>query len=164
MHPDKTQIVYCKDSNRVGNRENISFTFLGYTFKPRKAKGQDSKSFTSFLPAISQKAKTNISQEICGWRLLWMTQKSIDQIAEYINPVMRGWLNYYGRYGKKELARVLDNTNYHLMRWVQRKYKKCRHSPKKAYQYLVRVHDANLRLFAHWEVGISPSIGVIRAG
>ena len=164
MHPDKTQIVYCKDSNRGGNRENISFTFLGYTFKPRKAKGHDGISFTSFLPAVSQKAKTSISQEICGWRLLWMTQKNIDQIAEYINPAVRGWLNYYGRYGKKELARVLDNANYHLMLWTRRKFKKCRHSPTKAYRYLSRIHAANPRLFVHWEVGISPTTGVIRAG
>ena len=159
IHPDKTKIIYCKDSNRPEVKEDISFTFLGYTFKPRKAKGQEGKVFTSFLPAISQKAKINISEEICGWRLLWMTQKSIDQIAKDINPVIRGWLNYYGRYGKKELARVMDNVNFHLRLWVQRKFKRCKHSPKKAYRYLLRIYDANPKLFAHWEVGISPLTG-----
>jgi RNA-directed DNA polymerase len=159
IHPDKTKIVYCKDSNRTGEKENIEFTFLGYTFKPRKAKGKEGKVFTSFLPAISLKAKINISQEICGWRLLWMTQKSIEQIAEGINPVIRGWLNYYGRYGKKELARVLENINYHLMLWAQRKFKKYRRIPRQAYQYLLRIHDTHLKLFAHWEAGISPSTG-----
>jgi len=159
MHPDKTRIVYCKDSNRVEAKENVDFTFLGYTFKPRKAKGQKNKEFTSFLPAISRKAKVKVTEEIRDWRLLWMTQKSVEQIAEDINPVIRGWLNYYGRYGKKELAIVLGKINFHLMLWVQRKYKKCKHSPKKAYRYLLRIHDANSKLFAHWEVGISPSTG-----
>ena len=88
-----------------------------------------------------------------------MTQKSIDQIAKDINPVIRGWLNYYGRYGKKELARVLDNVNFHLRLWVQRKFKRCKYSPKKAYRYLLRIYDANPKLFAHWEVGILPLTG-----
>ncbi len=156
LHPDKTKIIYCKDSNRTENKQNISFTFLGYTFKPRKAKGSQGREFTSFIPAISQKAKTSISREICSWRLLWMTGKSINQIAEDINPVIRGWLNYYGRYGKKELARVLSNINCHLMQWVQRKYKKCKHIPKKAYMYLRQIYGLNPKLFAHWKVGISP--------
>jgi RNA-directed DNA polymerase len=159
IHPGKTRIVYCKDSNRVEGKENIDFTFLGYTFKPRKAKGKGGKVFTSFLPAISQKAKSKIFEEIRDWRLLWMTQKSIKQIAEDINPAIHGWLNYYGRYGKKEIARVLDNANYHLMLWVRRKFKRCKRSPWKAYQFLQRIHDANPKLFAHWEVGISPSTG-----
>jgi RNA-directed DNA polymerase len=159
IHPDKTKMVYCKDSNRTEEKKNIEFTFLGYTFKPRKAKGQEDKVFTSFLPAISRKAKINLVAEICDWRLLWMTQKSIDQIAEAINPVIRGWLNYYGRYGQKELARVLEKINFHLMQWVQRKYKQYRHRIKKAYQYLRRIYTINPKLFAHWEAGISPLTG-----
>ena len=156
IHPEKTRIVYCKDSNRTGENENIEFTFLGYTFKPRKAKGQEGKEFTSFLPAISRKAKTKIIEEIHSWRLLWETQKSVEQIAADTNPSIRGWLNYYGRYGKRELARVLESINFHLMHWVQRKYKKCKHLPRKAYQHLRRLHEINPKLFAHWEVGISP--------
>jgi len=159
IHPDKTRLVYCKDSNRTEEKENIEFTFLGYAFRPRKAKGKGDKVFASFLPALSQKAKKNIAEEICGWRLLWMTQKSLEQIAEAINPVIRGWLNYYGRYGKKELARVLKNINYHLMLWAKRKFKKYRRIPRQAYQYLMRIYNANPKLFAHWEVGISPSTG-----
>jgi RNA-directed DNA polymerase len=156
IHPEKTRIVYCKDSNRTGDNENIEFTFLGYTFKPRKAKGQEGKEFTSFLPAISRKAKTKITAEIHNWRLLWETQKSVEQIAADTNPSIRGWLNYYGKYGKRELSGVLESINYHLMQWVQRKFKKCKHIPGKAYQYLRRLHENNPKLFAHWEAGISP--------
>src|SRR5690606_37302887 len=104
-------------------------------------------------------ARIKVLEEIHDWRLLWETQKSVEQIATNINPLVRGWLNYYGRYGKGELARVLERINFHLMQWVQRKFKKCKHNPGKAYQYLKRLHDINPRLFAHWEVGISPSAG-----
>jgi len=40
LHPTKTRIVYCKDSNRRGEFEHITFDFLGYTFlgDPRTGK------------------------------------------------------------------------------------------------------------------------------
>jgi len=118
IHPEKTKIVYCKDSNRKMNEENIQFTFLGYTFKPRKARGRTGIVFTSFLPAISKESKEGIRQKVRSWRLLWMTNQSITDIAEKYNPMIRGWLNYYGKYGKKELTRVLDHINLHLSFWV----------------------------------------------
>jgi RNA-directed DNA polymerase len=159
IHPEKTNIVYCKDSNRQLDKPIIEFTFLGYTFKPRKAKAKNGESFTSFIPAISIKAKTGLTNEISKWKLAQWTNKNVVQIAEKINPIVRGWLNYYGRYGKKELARVLENLNFHLRKWVQKKHKKYKHSPKRASKYLQRLYQAYPGLFAHWKVGISPSTG-----
>jgi hypothetical protein len=69
LHPDKTKIVYCKDWKRRGEHEHISFTFLGYTFRPRKAQGRDGRSFLGFLPAISKNALKKISAEVRSWRL-----------------------------------------------------------------------------------------------
>ncbi|KAB2950686.1 group II intron reverse transcriptase/maturase [Heliorestis acidaminivorans] len=155
MHPDKTKIVYCKDSNRKGNHENIQFTFLGYTYKPRKAKGQNGTVFTSFLPAISKKAKEHIRQTIKSWRLLWMTNKSLVDIAWQYNPVIRGWLNYYGKYGKKELTKVLEHINLHLSLWIRRKYKKYKTKPTQARQLLSYIATKERNLFAHWKVGIT---------
>jgi RNA-directed DNA polymerase len=159
IHPAKTKIVYCKDSNRRQNHENIQFTFLGYTFKPRKAKSPKGDSFTSFLPAISKQAKQSIYQEVKRWRLLWMTNSSMVDIAEKFNPVIRGWLNYYGKYGKKELARVLEHINLHLILWVKRKYKKFKHKHKGAIKYLSNFAAYQSSLFEHWNVGIMPRAG-----
>jgi len=156
LNQDKTKIAYCKDSNRNKEYANISFTFLGYTFKPRKAKGKNGQVFTSFIPAISLRAKSDILKSIRKWRLLWKTGKSIVQLAEQLNPIIRGWLNYYGRYGKRELTGVLEKINYHLMLWAQRKYKRYKHAPGKAYRYLTRIYKETPNIFAHWEVGISP--------
>jgi group II intron reverse transcriptase/maturase len=54
LHPSKSTIVYCKDSNRRDRHQKISFTFLGYTFRPRQARDKRGRSFTSFLPAMSR--------------------------------------------------------------------------------------------------------------
>jgi len=147
IHPNKTKIVYCKDSNRKESYENIEFTFLSYDFKPRKAKGKMGKEFTSYLPAISNKAKFHIYSEIHGWRLLHRTGKTIMEIARSLNPVIRGWLNYYGLYGKRELARTLENINKHLVSWIRRKYKKYKHKPVQARNLLKKISMHNGDLF-----------------
>ena len=159
IRPEKTKIVYCKDSNRKMNEENIQFTFLGYTFKPRKAKGRTGTVFTSFLPAISKESKEGIRQKVRSWRLLWMTNQSITDIAQKYNPMIRGWLNYYGKYGKKELTRVLEHINLHLSFWVRRKYKRYKWKLREAIRYLRRIAIHSSNLFEHWRVGIMPATG-----
>jgi RNA-directed DNA polymerase len=159
IHPEKTKIVYCKDSNRKRREENIQFTFLGYTFKPRKAKGKGGTVFTSFLPALSKESKERIHEEVRSWHLLWMTNQSITDIAQKYNPIIRGWLNYYGKYSKKELARVLEHINLHLSFWVRRKYKRYKWKPMEACRYLRRLAIHSSHLFEHWKVGVMPAIG-----
>jgi len=85
-----------------------------------------------------------------------MTNREITEIAEKYNPIIRGWLNYYGRYGRKELARVLEHMNYHLYFWIKRKYKKYKFKPHKAMKCLRKIADRNPTLFRHWKVGILP--------
>lgn len=157
LNRDKTKIVYCKDSNRKDDYTNTEFTFLGYTYRPRKAKGQNGKEFTSFLPAISNKAKKHIRQEIKDWRLHWATNMGLEQIAEKYNPVIRGWLNYYGKYGRKELSKVMESVNLHLCQWIRRKYKRYKHKPLQSKHLLRKVALEKRELFAHWKVGILPA-------
>lgn len=159
LHPGKTKVVYCKDSNRKGNDENVSFTFLGYTFMPRKAKGRKGVEFTSFIPAISQEAQKRIRQIIRRWKLLRIPNITLEEIAERYNSVIRGWLNYYGKYGKAILANVLEHIDKHLAGWVQRKYKRFKQRPREAKAYLAKVAKYNHKLFAHWSVGIMPTAG-----
>jgi RNA-directed DNA polymerase len=94
LHPDKTRIVYCKDSNRRGSHESTSFTFLGFTFRPRRAKRKDGKVFTAFLPATSKDALKKISAEVRSWRLHRWTSSDGREIAKLINPKIRGWVAY----------------------------------------------------------------------
>src|SRR4051794_31554603 len=92
LHPDKTKIVYCKDGNRRGRYEHTAFTFLGYTFRARPARDRGGNVFTAFLPAISKEALKRLSRPVRGWRLHRRTELGWVDLAERINPIVRGWM------------------------------------------------------------------------
>jgi group II intron reverse transcriptase/maturase len=149
LHPDKTRIVYCKDSNRRGSAEHTSLTFLGYTFRPRRARRKDGVQFTSFIPAISKDALKKISAEVRSWRLHRWVRSDGTEIAKLINPKIRGWMAYYGAFYPSALHPVLRRINTYLMRWVMNKYKKWR-TWKKATKALMNAAATRPRYFAHW--------------
>ncbi len=153
LHPDKTWIVYCKDSDRRGSHEHESFDFLGYTFRPRKAKSKSGRVFVSFLPAVSNAAAKAKRQEIRRWRLHLWTSTDLRDIAAAINPIVRGWINYYGRFYRSRLSTtVLQQINEYLIRWAMRKYKRLRHSRRRAVRLLARISRSDPDLFAHWRM------------
>jgi len=157
LNEEKTKIVYCKDSNRKGNSEHTSFDFLGYNFRPRKAKNSKTgQIFTAFSPAISKKAMLKIKTEIRSWNLNRQTHMSIEQIAERINPIVSGWVNYYTRFGKSEFWKVMSYLNDRLSRWVKRKYKRFRTKLGKAHDWLVECAAHNRQMFSHWMSGYIP--------
>ena len=158
LNLEKTRIVYCKDNSRKGNYENISFDFLGYTFKPRGAIDKSGKNFTSFLPAISDKAKKRIREEVRNWRLQLRVNKDIVDIASEINKQLQGWINYYKHFYKSELIRVLKFANDCLVKWVRSKYKK-RKRRQGAKNWLRGIALRENKLFAHWKFGVLPMAG-----
>ncbi len=150
LHPDKTRIVYCKDSNRRGDHDVISFTFLGYTFQPRRARNTRRQvRFTSFQPAMSREKLTEKGREIRRWRLHRRPNDSLADLAEAINPIVRSWMTYWGRFYRTEMDRLLKSINTYLMRWARKKYKRLR-SLKKALVVWQRLTSQYPRLFAHW--------------
>lgn len=158
LHPDKTKIVYCQDDDRKGRHEEISFNFLGYTFRPRRAKNWRGKYFVSFLPAISNKAAKALRSKIHDWRIHLKSDKSIEDISRMFNPVIRGWINYYGRFYKSQLYAVLRHLNRALVLWVRRKYKRYKHQ-QKAEHWLGRLAKREPQMFTHWQMGIIPTAG-----
>ena len=154
LHPEKTRIVYCKDDDRRKENTIESFDFLGYTFRPRRAKNKHGKFFVSFLPAISNKAKSRIRETIRGWRIHLITWTSLEKIAEKVNPVLRGWYQYYGRFYKSEMYPVLRNVERYLVLWARRKYKKLARHGHNARWYLGGVCKREPGLFVHWELGL----------
>ena len=152
LNPDKTKIVYCKDTFRKGNYPNEKFDFLGYTFRPRLSKSRHGKFFVSFLPAVSEEATRSIRKTIRSWRLHKMTDKSIKDLARMFNPIIRGWVNYYGQYYKSALHLVLRQLNGSLQRWAMRKYKKLRRRKRRAFYWLGRIAKRMSYLFAHWRL------------
>ena len=150
LNLEKTAIVYCKDSRRQEAHAHKQFTFLGYTFRPRGAKNRYGKLFDSFLPAVSREATKKILRTIRSWKLSRQTPASIGELASRYNPILRGWLNYYGCFYKSALLRVFDRFEAALARWVRRKYKKLKRHEGRSFQWLWRVACRQPQLFAHW--------------
>ena len=156
LHPAKTRVVYCKDADRRGDHEVTSFTFLGYTFRPRLARNRWGKHFVSFLPAVSKDAVKAMSREIRSWHIARRSDKSLTDLAQMFNSIVPGWLNYYGRFYKSMLYPLLRRINEHLVRWACRKYKRLRRREKRARELLARAARRYPALFAHWRFGLKP--------
>jgi hypothetical protein len=151
LHSDKTKIVYCRDSKRHGTYDTVSFTFLGYAFRPRSAKGKNGSIFTSFAPAISPEALTAKSQTVRGWRIHQHTGTSLGELATMINPIVAGWINYYGLFGRAQSYQLLRRVNTYLMRWARKKYKRLR-GYKRFHRWWTGLLDREPGLFTHWSL------------
>jgi group II intron reverse transcriptase/maturase len=150
LNMEKTKLVFCKDSDRKGSYTNVSFDFLGFTFKPRMAKSRHGKYFTGFSPAVSTKSLKKIRQTIRSWNLTRRTDRSLEDIVHMCNPTVRGWLNYYGSFYKSEIYHALGHFDWLLSKWARRKYKRLRGSSRKAWRWLSRIKHRQPDLFAHW--------------
>jgi RNA-directed DNA polymerase len=160
LHPEKTKIVYCQDSDRKGQHEHIKFDFLGYTFRPRRAKNRRGKFFVSFLPGVSDKAGKAIRATIREWRLAaTRNNQSLEDLARLVNPSVSGWVNYYGRFYRSALTPVLRHLERALIRWACRKYKRFRGHVTNAAHWLGRVARRDPDLFVLWQNGIRPATG-----
>jgi RNA-directed DNA polymerase len=151
LHPDKTRLVYCKDSNRRGQFDAVSFTFLGFTWQPRSAKNKRTgQRYTSFAPAMSKDALRAKGVQIRSWRIHRRTAApDLADLANEINPKVRGWMNYYGTYEPWEMRPLLMRINAYLMRWARKKYKRLT-AYTRAFRWWQRVTERDPKLFAHW--------------
>ena len=157
LNEEKTKIVYCKDSNRHGEDENESFDYLGFTFRPRKARNRNTHQvFTAFKPAVSKKSSKGIRDEIRNWKILRNYHLKLADIAAQINPVVRGWIQYYSKFGKTEFRKVMDYLNQRLVNWVRRKYKRLKGKWGRAYDLIAKTAKDNRALFSHWAAGYIP--------
>ena len=150
LHPDKTRIVYCKQDGREGAYPEVSFDFLGYTFRPRKIQTRTGRIRLGFTPAVSRKAVKSIQKTIRDWGLAKLSPYTLEHLAGRINATVRGWIDYYGLYYKSALRRPLEQIDRHLIRWSMRKYKRFRRHWLRAWHWLKRRARQNSGLFVHW--------------
>ena len=154
MHPTKTKIVYCKDKKRKGRYPNVKFDFLGYCFRPRLVRSvRDNSLFCGFNPAVSPSALQAMRQTIRDLNLRRQTQLSLQDIARQLNPLLRGWIAYYGRYALSALHPLLRYVNQTLVAWARRKFKRFQRHTTPASQLFVRLARARVDLFVHWKIG-----------
>lgn len=160
LHPDKTRLVYCQDGDRRGEYPHTNFDFLGYTFRARRSKNRWGKCFINFSPAVSKEAATRMRQEMRHWKLHLRSDKAIDDLSRMWNPVLRGWIQYYGRFYPSALYPVFRHLDTLLTRWSMRKYKRLRRHRRRAACWLGGLARREPRLFAHWSLlGLRPSAG-----
>jgi group II intron reverse transcriptase/maturase len=160
LHPMKTKIVYCKDSDRMTGHEHVKFDFLGFTFQPRRAKNRRGKYFVSFLPAISTKAAKRIRSTIREWRLgSTRNNRELEDIARLVDPVVRGWMNYYGRFYRSKCVQILRHLNDALVVWACRKFKRFRRRERAATHWLGVIAQRDPKLLVLWQLGVRPAAG-----
>jgi len=159
LHPTKTRIIYCKDDDRPGEYEHTKFDFLGYTFQARRSKNRWGKYFVNFTPAVSNAAGKAMRQKTRSWGLQDRSDKSLEDLSRMFNPLLRGWMTYYGRFYKSAMIPTLRHLNRVLVWWAMRKYKRLRRHKRRAEHWLGRIARKEPQLFAHWQMGVRPTAG-----
>jgi len=155
MHPDKSRVVYCRDTNRQEVFPVTQFTFLGYSFRPRKAVDKYGRVYVNFAPAVSREALTAMRQTVRSWHLQLKCDKSVDDLSNMFNPVLRGWANYYGRFHASAMRPLWRHVNDYLARWLMRKYKHLARRRTAAARELRRLASASPKAFVHWGLGMT---------
>ena len=154
LHPEKTKIVYCKDYRRQCAFKNVKFDFLGYSFQPRstatKGKG---KLFLGFDCAISISSKKRVVAKMKELNIPGLTHRSIVGVAQFLNPYIRGWINYYGKYRRSMLNPIFQLLRRKLVQWARGRYKRYKTSVNRAYDWLGRIRIQFPYLFYQWQLG-----------
>jgi RNA-directed DNA polymerase len=159
MHEGKTKIVYCKGGSKKEDHPDIQFDFLGYNFRPRKSIDKNGISFLSFSPAVSNKSAKAMRGKMSTWNLTSKASGKLSEVARAINPIVTGWVNYYGRYHKEKLISVLKHVNFWILKWIMTKYKRFHKRRAKAAEWLRKIIDREPGLMAHWRIGVKVVFG-----
>jgi group II intron reverse transcriptase/maturase len=152
LHPQKTKIVYCKDANRQGIYPEQNFDFLGYSFRPRGAMNRSGNMFVSFIPAVSAKATKAMQSVLRRWKMSHRGDLDLEDLVRWLEPVVRGWVNYYGRFSPSRLHRALRMVDELLVRWALRKYTGHKGHAMWAWDWLKRLKSRQPTLLAHWQL------------
>lgn len=156
LHPEKTKLVYCRDYRRQDKYPVVKFDFLGYSFQPRTAKSKKiGKLFLGYDCAISISSKKRIADKMEELNIVGLTFKSIVGVAQFLNPFIRGWVNYSGKYRKHEMNSIFQLLRRRLVRWARKRYKRYKTSVNRAYKWLETIREQFPNLFYHWQIGLS---------
>lgn len=155
LHPEKTKIIYCKDGSRKGLNPKTEFDFLGYTFRRRSVKNTKQNSmFVNFTPSVSKATLKSMRASTRKWNFRNRTDLSLEDIADMYNPILRGWISYYGRYYKSGLYSVFRHFNKTLVAWARKKYKRLRAYKTRAVIFMEKIAEREPHLFVHWKIGM----------
>ena len=156
LHPEKTKLVYCRDYRRQGNHPTVKFDFLGYSFQPRTSKSKrNGELYLGYDCAISIGSKKRIAEKMRELNIEHLTHKSIVGVAKFLEPFIRGWTNYYGKFRIWEMNPIFQLLRRRLVMWARKRYKRYKTSINRAYEWLKRIKEQFPGLFYHWRLGFS---------
>lgn len=150
LHPTKTRIVYCKDKDRTKEEDLTEFDFLGYTFKAVHIMCRDGKTRLNFIASVSKTSAKAFRDKIKMLEIHKKTGCKIDMIAEILNPMLRGWINYFGKFNPSAMRYTLQCIERRIVKWAMSKYKRFRGHRRRAEKWLESVRKREPKLFAHW--------------
>lgn len=158
LHPEKTKIVYCKNSNRKDKHEEVSFDFLGFRFKPKKARNRKTgEIFTDFGPAsISKRSMKKMLDAIKSKHLQRRVTADLATLSKDLAPQVRGWMNNFGKINLRFLYPVMTSLNGRLIMWAKNRYKSLHGSSWQARQWLREIYRDYPNMFEHWKYGFKP--------
>ena len=151
LHPDKTRIVFCRDSRRRGQYPEIQFNFLGFCFRPRRAIDSKGEVFTSFLPAVSPKALKKMREQIRSWRLGDHALLPMKDLVSFINPILKGWWQYYGRFYRTGMFKLFKYLDERLGYYLRRKYCDLWRHKGRRLRRLNQIAQENPEWLIHWQ-------------
>ncbi|WP_367280704.1 group II intron maturase-specific domain-containing protein [Ferrimicrobium sp.] len=93
-----------------------------------------------------------IRHKIKRWRLHLRSDMELEELVTFVNPIVRGWINYYGRFYPSRLVRSLRQVDEYLIRWARQKYKRPRTSLRRTLRWLrgVKRHSPILFAYSSW--------------
>lgn len=157
LHPEKTQIVHCKRTGREGNHRKVSYDFLDFRFKPKRAKNRKTgEIFTGYGPSkISGKTlkkmlgtlRTRINRQVIG---------GLVELSTSLMAPMRGWINYFGSIDMRILKPLMLALHRRLVWWSKHRFKRLTGGDWKAANWLKQIHRDYPNLFLHWQYGFKP--------
>jgi RNA-directed DNA polymerase len=155
LHPEKTKIVYCRDGNRQKDYPNTSFDFLGYTFRARLVRARKGDYFVGFNPGVSNKSKKQLLGKMRKLKIYRKVRTDLGDLAEMMNPILNGWINYFDKYHKTAINPTLTLVDDILVSWAVNNYKSFKRSRRKASHWIRSVAKREPNLFAHWHINLA---------
>ena len=147
LNEQKTQIVYCRNQIHKEKYEQVSFDFLGYTFRPRYCPTKKGLSLL-FTPCMSMHAKNDVREKVR--KVINRSFKgTVQQLAQVLNQKVRGWFQYYCKYNKYTTTDLWYWLNGKMINWVMDNR---RFGKQKAVKWLKTIYDTNPGMFVHWQL------------
>lgn len=100
-----------------------------------------------------------MGERLRGMNIARATQKDLCQLAKWVNPIVRGWKTYYGKFYPEILSRALVRIDLRLGLWACNKYKRLRGHKRRSWNWLKQIRGKYPDLFMHWEFIYAKAVG-----